>query len=89
MKWLVLVSLIAARMVQQPTQPVRTRSGLVRGTVSRNGNFFQYFGIPYATVDDSNRFQVRYTLTILQYTYMMFLSVPLCNCLCRYLFKQG
>ncbi|XP_022815866.1 juvenile hormone esterase-like [Spodoptera litura] len=57
MKWLVLLSLIAARMVQQPTQPVRTRSGLVRGTVSRNGKFFQYFGIPYATVDDSNRFQ--------------------------------
>ncbi|KAJ8718217.1 hypothetical protein PYW07_006147 [Mythimna separata] len=57
MKWLVLMSLILARLVQQPTQPVRTRAGLVRGTVSRNGKFFQYFGIPYATVDERNRFQ--------------------------------
>nr|ATJ44491.1 acetate esterase 6 [Helicoverpa armigera] len=57
MKWVVLWSLLAARVLHQPTQPVRTRSGLVRGAVSRDGKLFQYFGIPYATVDESNRFQ--------------------------------
>ncbi|CAH0589985.1 unnamed protein product [Chrysodeixis includens] len=57
MKWLVLVSLLVARLVQQPTPEVRMRGGLVRGTVSRNGLFYQYFGIPYATVDERNRFQ--------------------------------
>ncbi|KAG7301778.1 hypothetical protein JYU34_014805 [Plutella xylostella] len=56
-KWVALFSLIAANLVQQPAPLVRTSSGLVRGRVSENGRFYQYFGIPYATVNETNRFQ--------------------------------
>lgn len=54
-KWLVLCSLALARLVRQPTAPVQLTSGLVRGVVSPDGAFTQYFGIPYATV--AERFQ--------------------------------
>lgn len=57
MKWLALVWLIAASVVRQPAPVLRTREGLVRGVLSRNGRFFEYFGIPYATVNETNRFQ--------------------------------
>ncbi|XP_075981734.1 juvenile hormone esterase-like [Anticarsia gemmatalis] len=54
-KWLVLVSLWAARLVRQPTAPVRVSGGLVRGAMRPDGAYAQYFGIPYATV--THRFQ--------------------------------
>lgn len=57
MKWLALVWLIAASVVRQPAPVLRTREGFVRGVLSRNGRFFEYFGIPYATVNETNRFQ--------------------------------
>ncbi|KAJ0173900.1 hypothetical protein K1T71_010046 [Dendrolimus kikuchii] len=57
MKWLALISLIAANLVRLPAPVVRTTSGLVKGRVSENGKFYEYLGIPYGTVDDRNRFQ--------------------------------
>ncbi|KAM3959374.1 esterase FE4 [Aphomia sociella] len=57
LKWVALVALIATNLVQQPSPVVRTSSGLVRGRLSEDGGFHQYFGIPYATVDHTNRFQ--------------------------------
>lgn len=57
MKWLILVSLIAANLVRLPAPVVRTSSGLVRGRISENGHFYEYLGIPYGTVNDTNRFQ--------------------------------
>ncbi|XP_026763027.2 esterase FE4-like [Galleria mellonella] len=56
-KWVALVSLIAANFIEQRSPVVRTRSGLVRGTLSDDGALHQYLGIPYATVDHTNRFQ--------------------------------
>ncbi|XP_072942587.1 bile salt-activated lipase-like [Epargyreus clarus] len=57
MKWLALLSLIAANVVKVPSPVVRTESGLVRGRISDNGRFHQYFGIPYGTVNQENRFK--------------------------------
>ncbi|XP_013192658.1 cholinesterase 2 [Amyelois transitella] len=57
MKWVALLSLIAANVVQQPSPVVRVGGGLVRGSVSEDGRFYQYFGIPYGKVDQRNRFQ--------------------------------
>lgn len=58
MKWVALLSLVLANLVKEPAPVVRVRSGLVRGTLSDNGRMYMYFGIPYATVDRENRFQV-------------------------------
>ncbi|XP_026763078.2 acetylcholinesterase-like [Galleria mellonella] len=49
-KWLVLWSLWAARVVRQPTVPVRVAGGLLRGSISNSGTYAEYFAIPYATV---------------------------------------
>ncbi|CAB3250981.1 unnamed protein product [Arctia plantaginis] len=57
MKWVALVFLIAAGVVRQPSPVVLTSSGYIRGAVSHNGQFIEYFGIPYATVNETNRFQ--------------------------------
>ncbi|XP_063540498.1 uncharacterized protein LOC134749488 [Cydia strobilella] len=57
MKWLALFSLVAATVLQQPAPLVRTRSGYVRGRVSRDGRLVEYLGIPYGTVNDENRFK--------------------------------
>lgn len=57
MKWVALLSLIAVSVVRLPAPVVITTSGPVRGRISENGNFYEYFGIPYATVDERNRFQ--------------------------------
>lgn len=60
MKWLVLWSLWAARLVRQPTLPLRLASSgaLLRGQFAPDGSHVQYFGIPYATVRPDGRFQV-------------------------------
>ncbi|KAM3959395.1 esterase FE4 [Aphomia sociella] len=57
-KWLVLWSMWASRLVPQPTAPVRISGGLVRGAISPDGTYTQYFGIPYATVGPQHRFKV-------------------------------
>ncbi|XP_059048806.1 juvenile hormone esterase-like [Achroia grisella] len=56
-KWAALAWLIAAGLIQQRSPAVRTRGGLVRGSLSADGTYHQYLGIPYATVDHTNRFQ--------------------------------
>nr|QEA03467.1 carboxylesterase [Plodia interpunctella] len=54
-KWLVLWSLWAARLVRQPSAPVRINSGWLRGSVANDGSHEVYYGIPYAAV--RHRFQ--------------------------------
>ncbi|CAG4948030.1 unnamed protein product [Colias eurytheme] len=54
-KWLILCSLWAARLVLQPTPPVVTSGGLLRGYVAPDGSHLRYNGIPYANAE---RFQV-------------------------------
>ncbi|XP_063830438.1 esterase FE4-like [Ostrinia nubilalis] len=49
-KWVVLWSLWAARLVRQPTLPVRVSSGWLRGSVSPDGSHVEYLHIPYASV---------------------------------------
>ncbi|CAG5055739.1 unnamed protein product [Parnassius apollo] len=44
-------------MVKVPTPIVKTTNGLVRGRISDNGQFYQYFGIPYGFVGEENRFK--------------------------------
>ncbi|XP_013187844.2 acetylcholinesterase [Amyelois transitella] len=54
-KWLVLWSLWAARLVRQPTIPLRVSGGWLRGSVANDGSHIAYYGIPYATAPE--RFQ--------------------------------
>lgn len=54
--WVLLWSLWAARLVRQPTAPVRVSGGWVRGQVASDGSHLRYTGIPYATYE--HRFQV-------------------------------
>ncbi|OWR41814.1 antennal esterase CXE20 [Danaus plexippus plexippus] len=53
--WLILWSLWAARLVRQPTLPVRISGGLVRGSLAADGSYVSYLGLPYASYQ--NRFQ--------------------------------
>ncbi|XP_026743716.1 juvenile hormone esterase-like [Trichoplusia ni] len=55
LKWLVLMSLCAARMVPQPSAPLLLSGGLVRGHIAEDGSHVRYLAIPYATV--THRFQ--------------------------------
>ncbi|CAH0589988.1 unnamed protein product [Chrysodeixis includens] len=55
LKWLVLMSLCAARMVPQPSAPLALSGGLVRGNIAPDGSHVQYLALPYATV--THRFQ--------------------------------
>lgn len=55
MKWLLLWSLWAGRLVPHPTAPVRVSSGWLRGLIVQSGSHAQYTGIPYAKV--MKRFQ--------------------------------
>ncbi|VVC96525.1 unnamed protein product [Leptidea sinapis] len=48
MKWVVLWSLWAARLVRQPSAPVLVSSGWLRGSVAADGSHVSYHGIPYA-----------------------------------------
>nr|ATJ44561.1 acetate esterase 17 [Helicoverpa assulta] len=54
-KWLVLWSLWAARLVRQPTDVLQISNGPVRGSISPDGSHRNYLAIPYATVP--HRFQ--------------------------------
>ncbi|XP_034835052.1 esterase FE4-like [Maniola hyperantus] len=55
-QWLLLWSLWAARLVRQPTTPVRVQGGWLRGAISPNGAYKSYVGIPYASHPEK-RFQ--------------------------------
>ncbi|XP_023941601.1 esterase FE4 [Bicyclus anynana] len=54
--WLVLWSLWAARLVRQPTAPVRVQGGRLRGFVSPDGSHSSYLAVPYASHPEK-RFQ--------------------------------
>ncbi|XP_050352928.1 esterase FE4-like [Nymphalis io] len=47
--WLVLWSLWAARLVRQPTLPVRVTGGWLRGVVAPDGSHKRYMAVPFAT----------------------------------------
>ncbi|XP_022117453.2 esterase FE4-like [Pieris rapae] len=56
-KWLVFIWLIATKLLKDPGPVIKVKDGLLRGRTSVDGNSYQYFGIPYGTVDQTNRFQ--------------------------------
>ncbi|XP_072940507.1 esterase FE4-like [Epargyreus clarus] len=56
-KLLVLFSLFASNLVDQPAPEVTLEQGIVSGKISKDGTFFEYLGIPYATADKNTRFQ--------------------------------
>ncbi|XP_063532165.1 bile salt-activated lipase-like [Cydia strobilella] len=56
-KNLVLFSLFAANLVDQPAPEVEIAQGRLSGKVSNDGLYFEYVGIPYATTNHSTRFQ--------------------------------
>ncbi|CAH2089922.1 unnamed protein product [Euphydryas editha] len=47
--WMVLWSLWAARLVRQPTLPVRVAGGWLRGVIAPDGSHKRYLAVPYAT----------------------------------------
>ncbi|CAH0713059.1 unnamed protein product, partial [Brenthis ino] len=58
MYWVILWSLWAARLVRQPTVPVRVTGGWLRGDVAHDGSHKKYMAVPYAT-HPAKRFLVR------------------------------
>nr|WGO51717.1 putative antennal esterase CXE18 [Ectropis grisescens] len=56
-KNVVLFTLFAMNLVDQPAPEVVIEQGILSGKVSADGSFFQYFGIPYATTNSSTRFK--------------------------------
>ncbi|XP_026318639.1 bile salt-activated lipase-like [Hyposmocoma kahamanoa] len=59
-KKLVLFSLFAMNLVDQPAPEVEIEQGIVSGIISADGSILEYIGIPYATANSSNRFQDPY-----------------------------
>lgn len=57
-KNLVLFSLFAMNLIDQPAPEVEIEQGIVSGIISADGSVLEYIGIPYATANSSNRFQV-------------------------------
>lgn len=63
-KKLVLFTLIAINVVDQPAPEVTIDQGVLSGKISEDGTFYEYLGIPYATTNSSTRFQVKILLVI-------------------------
>ncbi|XP_049866585.1 esterase FE4-like [Pectinophora gossypiella] len=59
-KRIVLFTLFALNLVDQPTPPVKIEQGTLTGNVNADGTILEYIGIPYGTVNSSNRFQAPY-----------------------------
>lgn len=57
-KNLVLFTLFALNLVDQPAPLVEIEQGKLSGKVSDDGSYFEYVGIPYASTNHSTRFQV-------------------------------
>lgn len=57
-KKLVLFSLFALNLVEQPAPEVEIEQGKLSGIINADGTILEYIGIPYATVNSTNRFQV-------------------------------
>ncbi|XP_075970987.1 juvenile hormone esterase-like [Anticarsia gemmatalis] len=56
-KRIVLFTLFAMKLVDQPAPEVKIEQGILSGKVSPDGSFFEYLGIPYATTNSSTRFK--------------------------------
>ncbi|XP_026763518.2 esterase FE4-like [Galleria mellonella] len=56
-KWVVLWSLWAARVVRQPTATVRVSGGLLRGSIAPAGTHTEYYGVPYSIIGPEHRFK--------------------------------
>ncbi|XP_075970973.1 esterase FE4-like isoform X2 [Anticarsia gemmatalis] len=56
-KQLVLFTLFAMNLVDQPAPEVTIEQGTLSGKISGDGSFFEYLGIPYATTNSDTRFQ--------------------------------
>lgn len=58
-KRIVLFTLFAMNLIDQPAPEVEIEQGILSGKISEDGSFFEYLGIPYATSNSSTRFKVR------------------------------
>nr|QEE13690.1 carboxylesterase 10 [Mythimna separata] len=56
-KRIVLFTLFAMNLVDQPAPEVTIEQGILSGKISTDGSFFEYVGIPYATTNSSTRFK--------------------------------
>lgn len=57
-KKLVLFTLFATNLVDQPAPEVNIEQGILSGIVSADGSILEYIGIPYATTTSETRFKV-------------------------------
>lgn len=57
-KRIVLFTLFAINLVDQPAPEVVIEQGALSGKISADGLYFEYMGIPYATTNSSTRFKV-------------------------------
>lgn len=57
-KRIVLFTLFAINLVDQPAPEVTIEQGVLSGKISTDGSFFEYVGIPYASTSSSSRFKV-------------------------------
>ncbi|KAM3956354.1 esterase FE4-like [Aphomia sociella] len=56
-KKLVLFTLFAMNLVEQPAPEVTIEQGTLTGKINADGKIFEYVGIPYATTNSDSRFQ--------------------------------
>ncbi|KPJ14934.1 Esterase FE4 [Papilio machaon] len=54
---LVLFTLFAANLIDQPAPEVTIAQGILSGKISADGTIFEYIGIPYASTNSSTRFK--------------------------------
>lgn len=57
-KRIVLFTLFAMNIVDQPAPEVEIEQGIVGGIISADGAILEYIGIPYATTNSDSRFKV-------------------------------
>ncbi|CAG9784793.1 unnamed protein product [Diatraea saccharalis] len=56
-KRIVLFTLFAMNLIDQPAPYVKIEQGTLSGKISSDGSFFEYLGIPYATSNRETRFK--------------------------------
>ncbi|KAI5635650.1 carboxylesterase family domain-containing protein [Phthorimaea operculella] len=59
-KVIVLFTLFAMNLMDQPTPPVVLEQGTLTGIVNADGTILEYLGIPYGVVNSTNRFKAPY-----------------------------
>lgn len=63
-KKIVLFTLFAMNLVDQPAPEVTIEQGKLSGKISTDGSFFEYIGIPYASTNSSTRFKVSVSIKL-------------------------